>query len=532
MNLINDPWIPVRRSDNTHELIAPYQLTETDNPVIAVDAPRPDFNGALMQFLIGFLQTTATPETQSKWLDWLEEPPPPNKLRDQFSPYMRAFDLDSAEGSFMQDFEALDDSSFKSISELLIESPGDQTIKQNKDHFIKRGQVKAMCSCCTATALFTLQINAPGGGQGHRTSLRGGGPLSTLVVLDQQSDLPQDLWHNLWLNILNHQQLDTLTGETRKSAMSDIFPWLTKTRTSEPNNGKETSPLDAHPLQMYWSMPRRIRVRWGSEQSGYCDVCSIYSERLVTQYQTKNYGINYTGAWQHPMSPYSLNKKGELLPQHPQPGGITYQHWLGFVEDTETHFCALVVKHYRSLAESWGEQMRLHVFGYDMDNMKARCWYESTFPLFIIPHSIRLEFAKRVQSLTDSANEFAGFVRSCVKEAWFKRPGDAKGDTSFLTRSFIQQTEPAFFESARLLQQKLRDGTDVEIMNSWHQILFKTSLALFDFWAIRGDIAQANPRRVAKARDKLKKLAYSKKIKEALQLPQYGKSNKPKKETV
>lgn len=532
-NLALDIWLPIVRTDGTHELIAPWQLTETDNPVIALDAPRPDFNGALMQFLIGLLQTAVSPAGQREWSAWLVRPPAPEELRTLIAQYASAFELQGEQGSFMQDYDALDGSGFNGIAELLIESPGGNTVKENKDHFIKRGQVEAMCPSCTATALFTLQTNAPSGGQGHRTSLRGGGPLSTLVVLDEHSDLPHDLWRRLWLNILDRSQLGALTGDKDKAALPDIFPWLAKTRTSEKDGGKETTPLDVNPLQMYWGMPRRIRVQWASEQAGHCDVCNAYSETLISQYQTKNYGVNYTSAWQHPLSPYSLNKTGDLLPQHAQPGGMTYHHWLGFVEDTETQFSALVVKRYRKLAADWDEQLRIHAFGYDMDNMKARCWYETTFPLFTIPENIRLDFAKRVQVLTDAASEVAGFVRSCVKDAWFKRPGDAKGDTSFLTQSFYQHTESAFFDAARLLQTKLVDGTDKEVLHAWHKTLLKASFELFDYWAARGDIAQANPRRVAEARDKLKNLAYSKKIKDTLQLPVKEKqANKPKKEAA
>ena len=533
MNLINDPWIPVLRSDGAHELIAPWQLTETENPVMALDAPRPDFNGALMQFLIGLLQTGATPETHDKWLDWLEEPPEPEVLKSSFAPYIHAFELHGEHGSFMQDFETLDGAGFNGIAELLIESPGENTVKENKDHFIKRGQVEVMCPGCAATALFTLQTNAPGGGQGHRTSLRGGGPLSTLVFLDEHSELSHDLWSSLWLNILDRRQFSALTGEQDKSALSEIFPWLAKTRTSEKGSGKETTPLDVNPLQMFWAMPRRIRVQWVSEQAGQCDLCNAYSGTLVSQYQTKNYGINYTGAWQHPLSPYSINNTGDLLPQHAQPGGMTYQHWLGFVDNSETQFSALVVKRYRPLTESWKEQLRLYAFGYDMDNMKARCWYETTFPLFTIPDNIRIDFVKRVQVLTDAASEFASFVRSCVKDAWFKRPGDAKGNTSFLTQSFYQHTESAFFEAARILQIKLLDGTDIEVLHSWHKTLLRFGLSLFDYWAALGDVSQANPRRIAQARNKLKNLAWSKKIKNALQLPvKEMKTKKSKKEVA
>ena len=521
MNLIYDAWIPIRRESGKQELIAPWQLTETDDPVVALNAPRPDFNGALNQFLIGLLQTAATPDDGHKWLDWLEEPPSAEMLKEYFSQYAYAFELQSEKGSFMQDFEPLEVTSASNLAELLIDSPGGNTAKLNKDHFVKRGLVERVCPSCVATALFSLQINAPAGGQGHRTSLRGGGPLTTLVILDGNSDLPNDLWRTLWLNVLEQQQVDALSGDEHKTSSTDIFPWLAKTRTSEKNTGTKTTPVDTHPLQMYWGMPRRIRVLWEQTQSGCCDLCDIESDHLVTHYQTKNYGINYTGAWQHPLSPYSLNKTGELLPQHAQPGGLTYQHWLGFFEDSENHFRAAVVKRYRKLAEQWGEQFRLYAFGYDMDNMKARCWYEATFPLITIPDDIRFEFAKRVQTLTETAAQFAGFIRTCVKEAWFKRPGDAKGDTSFLTQSFYQHTEGAFYQAAKALQCQLTDGTDQEVLQEWHKTMRKAALELFDYWAARGDFTQANPRRIAAARNKLNGLTYSKKIREALQLPRH-----------
>ncbi|MDE9520027.1 type I-E CRISPR-associated protein Cse1/CasA, partial [Xenorhabdus bovienii] len=85
------------------------------------------------------------------------------------------------------------------ISGLLIEAPGANTLKLNTDHFIKRGQCEVVSPEMAAIALFTLQINAPAGGVGHRVGLRGGGPL-TILVQPQTLDTP--LWHKLWLNIV------------------------------------------------------------------------------------------------------------------------------------------------------------------------------------------------------------------------------------------------------------------------------------------------------------------------------------------
>ena len=491
-----------------------------EDPVIALSAPRPDFNGALMQFLIGLLQTATMPENDNQWLEWLEEPPTLAKLKECFEQYAHAFELDHKQGSFMQEYNAFEASlKSESIQQLLIDSPGKNTIDENKDHFVHREKAKRLCPSCVATALFALQINAPSGGSGHRTSLRGGGPLTTLVMWDKNSDLPDDLWRTLWVNVLDQSAFTNLC-DINKTDCTDIFPWMAKTRTSEKETGHTTTPMDVNPLQMYWCMPRRIRLHWDANPTGDCDLCETTDTVLVEGYKTQNYGINYEGAWQHPLSPHRKDNKGLLLPQHAQPGGVTYLHWLSLVEDDENWFSAYVVKRYRRLVEEgqWDEQFRLYAFGYDMDNMKARCWYEATLPLYTIDQKIRPTFAKRVQTLTETAEKFANSVHICVKAAWFNRPGDAKGDTTYLKHSFYHYTEKDFFKAVKSLQTGISKGADREVLHGWHRTLCKAAYSLFDHWVLQGDIVQANPRRVVDAHEKLKKFMYSKTVQKELQL--------------
>ncbi len=518
MNLTIDPWIPIRRQSGAEERIAPWQITETDDPVIALAAPRPDFNGALMQFLIGLFQTAAAPADQDAWVEWLETPPPPGELKARFEPFLDAFALDADGPRFLQDFDELEGEA-NPIDALLIDEPTGQTLRNNTDHFVKRGRIDALCPACTATALFTLQTNAPSGGAGHRTSLRGGGPLTTLVVPDPEGGLPDTLWSRLWLNVLDANAVRSLSGNPERSEHSDIFPWLAPTRTSEPRTGQATTPADANPLQMYWGMPRRIRIDWTKRTAGACSLCGEQAER-VQQYVTRNYGVNYTGPWQHPLSPHYVDKKsGAPMPVHAQPEGLTYRHWLDWVERSESRLPARVVELFnpdsgRRLPE---EQLRLWVFGYDMDNMKARCWYEATFPLVLIDDSeIRHEFVQRVQTLIDTASEVAGYVQTCIKEAWFKRPKDARGDTSFLKAAFFQHTEAGFQDSLRALKQAVAAREDNRLLAAWHATLRKVALDLFDFWAGEGDPAFGDPRRLAMAHKKLTGLLNGRKLKDRL----------------
>ena len=69
MNLIEDPWIPARRRSGVAGRIAPWELTEgfDTDPWVEVAAPRPDFDGALVQFLIGLLQTCLAPADPHTW---------------------------------------------------------------------------------------------------------------------------------------------------------------------------------------------------------------------------------------------------------------------------------------------------------------------------------------------------------------------------------------------------------------------------------------------------------------------------------
>jgi CRISPR system Cascade subunit CasA len=462
------------------------------------------------------------PEDDMEWEDYFYEPPEPAFLKESFNRYQHAFEVNGNGHRFMQDLE-LQEGEVKEISALLIEAPGGKTLRDNLDHFIKRGTVQRLCPPCAVTALFTLQTNAPSGGVGHRTSLRGGGPLTTLVLCDprgENDELADSLWRNLWLNVLNSKTFLRLSGNPSKNQDADTFPWLAPTRTSENKTGKATTPEDAHPAQMFWSMPRRIRLDFSHCTEGVCDICGTTSERLLSHYQTKNYGINYEGPWRHPLSPHNIDKQGFPLPVHPQPGGVVYRHWLGLVQRNEDsrREPAWVVREFQN--KRLNGQFRIWAFGYDMDNMKARCWYESTMPLYQLDTEIRPEFENIVASLIKAATEIASNLRSALKRAWFKRSEDVKGDTSFIDNEFWQGSESKFYAALTSLKESLEQGNNpMAIRRDWHTTLCRHALLLFDRWAVNGPIEDADPKRIAKARHELGKFNRGRKITELLGLP-------------
>ena len=522
MNLLDNPWLPVRREHSGTTMIVPWQITDRidTDPIVALDTPRADFNGSLVQFLIGFVQTVFAPESESQWSKLYENPPEPQQLKAAADAYGDAFNLDGDGPRFLQDFDPLEDDA-KCIGGLLIEEPGGNTLKENRDLFIKRGQYNHLGLPAAIAALITLQTNAPSGGVGHRTSVRGGGPLTTLLVPDPLRDsLPINLWRLVWLNVLSQSELLAMSGDPAKDKPADIFPWLAPTRTSEAKVGKETTPIDAHPYQMYWGMPRRIRLELGELE---VDECPLAREQApqVCSYRTHNYGVNYTGPWRHPLSPYSRNKDGDYLPLHPQPGGIGYRHWLGLVlgERDGIEPAQAVVNSHASRARR-RRPTRLWAFGYDMDNMKARAWYESIMPLYHIEDAMHAAFVDDVKGMIIAATEIASNLRGQLKKAWFKPKHKVKGDLSFVVEAFWHQTEPDFYEHLGQVRERLEKGEPAQdVRESWFHTLRAESVVLFDQWTVAGTMEDEDPKRIAVARNELHKFNYKKTILQALRIP-------------
>lgn len=463
-------------------------------------APRADFRGAGFQFAIGILQLAFAPKDLDEWRDRWSSPPDEATLTAALAPYVLAFEFDTDGPAFMQDFH-LPEAELKNISNLLIEFPGEKTVKDNLDHFVKRDTIGAICPACAAAALFTLQINAPSGGVGHRVSLRGGGPLTTLLI---PNDPHASLWHKLWLNVLPE---DVLECEPFKK-LADVLPWMAATRTSDAKGVGPTTPETVHPLQAYWSMPRRIRLDFANTEKGCCDLCGAYSDRLLRQYRARNYGVNYTGAWLHPLTPYSIDpQKPPPLSIKGQRGGIGYRHWLGLTlgNADKKPAPAQVVQHFNThLARKCPG--RLWCFGYDMDNMKARCWYDSTLPVHAVEPAAQTAFAKVVRNLLDVAVDGASLLNKQVKAARSNRPGDLATDPA-VPLSFWQGSEPGFYRVLeRLVQMDPSDESAAAgLYRQWLLETRRLGLSLFDEWVQSTPIENANTRRVIEARAELLK---------------------------
>lgn len=531
MNLLDEPWLPVRLHDGRQQWVAPHQLSDPD--IAAFDACRADFNGALAQFAIGLLQTCTPVASDGDWRALLKTPPDGTALAAWFAPHRAAFEFDGDGARFMQDFELRSEADDQiGIAGLLIDSPSANAVEKNKDHFTKRGRIDGLCKHCAALALFTLHTNAPEGGQGHLTGLRGGGPLTTLLLATGSAAAPASLWQTLWLNVRGQQDFLARGIEPGMDAPQRIFPWLEAQLAIQKEQG-QTTPMQVHPGHVFWAMPRRIRLDMELVKTGPCDLCCRESSNLIRQYVTQVQGFNYeSSSWRHPLSPYYKDKE-EMRPSHPQPDGLGYRHWLawllGMERDKRKVEAAAVVTRFLTqprIEQKTGTVLRLWAFGYDTKSAKVRCWYDSTMPIYHLGDCGLPEQKAVREEVSDwlgGAELTASFLNEAVKAAWFKKPTKARGDFGFIDAAFWSRTEQGFYTLLRERIQALRDcnaGEAIASAEAWRNVLRAAALHLFDTELVgAGPIERQNPARIAAAHRKLISNLYGAKLTQALGLP-------------
>lgn len=507
MNLLADRWLPVTRRSGTREKIAICDLLSgyEENPVVDLDSPRPDFYNAIYQLLIGIVQVALAPEDEEDWADLWHKPYAAEEFKERVGGYQECFQIDSDGPAFMQDFElTADEAKKQDLVNLFINLPANE-------HYSPPTPQK-VDAYWAAIALYTLQTFAPSGGRGHRVGLRGGGPLTSILVPRRNRDsAPESIWQTIWLNVLSEEYLPTLSGNTGLRENSDIFPWMKPTKISD-GRGTELYPEQCHPYHMYFAMPRRIRLIFASEPAR-CDLTHEDCQGVVTGYWTKHSGNNYGGSWLHPLNAYARPRKSGEPPISikAQAGGVDYRHWMNLASPQETHILPRLVdvavkSQYRKdvLKQT---PTTLWAAGYDMDNMKAHCWYESSLPIYPLSVEDSKRMGERAEFFVERASELVKGLQSTIKEAWFSRPKDAKGNIGFLGTSFWQNTESDFYHFLDRMAKNFDDNaTWATCAAEWRDRIIMETRDLFDRWALAQQEDGLNLRRVVSARNHLRRV--------------------------
>ena len=164
------------------------------------------------------------------------------------------------------------------------------------------------------------------------------------------------------------------------------------------------------------------------------------------------------------------------------------------------------------MIRSWikgGFEARLWAFGYDMDNMKARCWYEATMPLYDIEPAAYEDLQHLVKIMLKAASDTLHAVKSAIKIAWFANPKNDQNAKKFNEKAiaidvnFWSGTESAFYSLLAPLVVAVNKGNEdtvSPILQEWGKTLKHFAFQLFDDYALTSANEDGDLKRVVKAR--------------------------------
>ncbi|MCB0334072.1 MAG: type I-E CRISPR-associated protein Cse1/CasA, partial [Bdellovibrionales bacterium] len=366
-NLLEEKWIPVKRQSGAEEWIRPAQIVEgqKDDPIVRFNAPRPDFNTGFLQFMVCLLQTCCAPTTPREWRKWFDQAPTVEELDRLFEPDKDAFNLLGDGPRFMQDLERKESWEVCSVSALLVDLPGSQGLKNNTDHFAHRVVDLGLSLPAVALAIFNLQQNSPSGGRGHRTSARGGAPLSVIPVFRG------DIWLTSWACV-SEKQLAPSTIRNRP------FPWLYQCRNSR--GGRKLVANECSIWEVLWACPRRIVLM--PSATGVCSIFGNIPFPVVKNVYIEAYGNNYDSSdWKHPHSAY-YTKDEIQLPYNPRSGQLGFRNWHHLTYGGKSVNPSRAVADALIRLARMGAEIQTLSFGFEMSNAKVLSWRYRELPFF------------------------------------------------------------------------------------------------------------------------------------------------------
>ncbi len=295
MNLLKDPWIPVRANGGTGAFqLLTYGALLCEPGDWQVSLPRDDLELACLQLLVCMTQVMFLPEDDRALLARIHTPLTPEEFATGLEPCHDWFDLDHPTQPFMQ-ARGVEATESTPIQKLLIGLPEGN----NHAFFNEVGEVRHLSGSLAAIALFNQASNCPSFGGGFKGSLRGGAPITTMVF-------GSGLRNTIWRNVLTHQRV----GERQIAIPGfehDQPTWV------KPIVEKSTIPWDQIGLMrgLFWQPAKVELIR--AEIYHPCDLLGGKAVPGYSGFRKEKFNFTVEGVWPHPHGTLNMSlKKGEL----------------------------------------------------------------------------------------------------------------------------------------------------------------------------------------------------------------------------
>lgn len=295
MNLLEDPWIPVRAEGGAGEFrLLTYRELLCEPGDWQVSLPRDDLELACLQLLVCMTQVMFPPEDVRALRACIQTPLTPDEFAAGIVPCRDWFDLDHPTQPFMQS-RGVKFTEDTPIQKLLIGLPEGN----NHAFFNEAGEVQHLSGPLAAITLFNQASNCPSFGGGFKGTLRGGSPITTLVFGDSLREF-------VWRNVLTRSNL-AARQITMPGLDTDLPTWI------QPIAEKSTIRWNEIGLArgLFWQ-PARVEL----VKSAHTAPCGILGGEAVLGYRgfrKEKFNFTLEGVWPHPHGTLNLNlKKGTL----------------------------------------------------------------------------------------------------------------------------------------------------------------------------------------------------------------------------
>jgi CRISPR system Cascade subunit CasA len=288
MNLLEDPWIPVRANNGAGEFhLLTYRQLLCKPGDWQVSLPRDDLELACLQLLVCMTQVMFLPEDTATLRARLATPLPLDKFAAGIAPCQDWFDLDHPTQPFMQS-RGLRTEKLTPIQKILVGLPEGN----NHAFFNEAGEVKKLSASLSAIALFNQASNANSMGGGFKGNLRGGtNPYLTPANIFISGS---DLHKTIWLNVLTLSRVQASLPGWKPDFQIDQPTWV---RPIKPDEKIHQSDIGLA-RGLFWQPTKLELVREESLIS--CDIFEGKQEQVYRFFRKEQFKFSVEGLWPHP----------------------------------------------------------------------------------------------------------------------------------------------------------------------------------------------------------------------------------------
>lgn len=302
MNLLEDPWIPVRADHGAgaFRLLTYRDLLCEPGQNWQISLPRDDLELACLQLLVCMTQVMFLPDDDTALRQRLAAPLTPAEFDAAIAPCLDWFDLDHPTQPFMQ-ARGVRAEKTTAIQKLLVGLPEGN----NHAFFNEVGEIGKLSAPLAAIALFNQASNANSMGGGFKGNLRGGTnpyltPINIFVV---GRDLRQTIWNNV-LTALRVRA--SLPGWQRWNAQ-DSPTWIKPIEASEVINSTEIGLFRG----LFWQPTKLELIPEAVPDS--CDMLDGFHGQIYRVFKKEQFKFSVSGLWPHPHGAKTATRKDDIL---------------------------------------------------------------------------------------------------------------------------------------------------------------------------------------------------------------------------